>query len=156
TALKREVRDRFRGDDRVFEYAGIWVPDAENPEDGILRGRLTGLEGLGERVEQDLRRGIARHFAEHLSALDPAPDPLADERDLHAAFVESRTRVHAARADIEGALTAYARGGSNRPLVLSGPPGSGKSASLAHWVARYADGGTSVARHDGITWVLAR
>jgi WD40 repeat protein len=38
------------------------------------------------------------------------------------------------RSDVERQLTGYVDGDDRRPCVLSGPPGSGKSAILAYWV----------------------
>ena len=135
--VKRTIWHRFKTDNRVFRYSSDWDPLAENPEDDRLVGRLTALEEFGQRVESDVKRGITEQFAEHLAALDDEPDPLKQERALHEAFIEDRTRVHVPRTDVEQALTEYVQGDQDRPLVLSGPPGSGKSAILAHWVKEH-------------------
>jgi WD40 repeat protein len=130
--LKAFLHRRFEPAGRVFEYAGTWDPQAANPEDDALVGRLTRLEDFGARVADDLKRAIAAEFAEHVAALDRG-DPLAEERSLHEAFLEGRTRVHVPRADVEAAVTRHVEGDDPRPLVLSGPPGTGKSALVAHW-----------------------
>jgi WD40 repeat protein len=136
--LKQSLRERHQPQGRVFDYAGVWDPEAPNPEDDRLRGRLTHLDELGDRVEADLRRVIELQFAEHLAALRQR-DPLAEEWSLHEAFIENRTQVHVPRADVEERLTRYAEGDDPRPLVLSGPPGSGKSSILAHWTKARLD-----------------
>jgi WD40 repeat protein len=131
--LKGEIRERFRGQDRVWDYHGVWDTAADNPEDDKLKGRLTALDAFGERVEADLKRGIEAKFADHITTLGAAADPLAEERSAHEAFIENRTQVHVPRTDVEQKLTEYVEGDDPRPLVLCGPPGSGKSAILAHW-----------------------
>jgi hypothetical protein len=132
--LKQGLWRRYEGQGRVFEYTGTWDAYAGNPEDDRLHGRLTRLEALGERVEQDLCRPIALQFRDHLAALADS-DPLAEERSLHAAFIENRTQVHVPRTEVEARISRHVEGDDPRPLVLSGPPGGGKSSVLAHWVA---------------------
>jgi WD40 repeat protein len=130
--LKQSLRRRFQDAGRVCDYAGSWDGRAPNPEDDALVGRLTRLEAFGARVEADLRQAIAAEFAGPSAAHDVA-GPLAEERSLHEAFLEGRTHVHVPRADVEAAVTRYIEGDDARPLVVSGPPGTGKSALLAHW-----------------------
>lgn len=157
--LKEEtIRPRFAPDDRVFDYSGEWDREANNPEDDQLIGRLTDLEAFGRRVEADVVRGIKLQFKEHLAALGEKPDPLQEERSLHEAFIADRTQVHVPRTDAEEQLTAYVRGDDDRPLVLTGPPGSGKSAILAHWIRKHVDldGDTWTAGWDGVTFVVPR
>ena len=131
--LKQEIRRRYEADGRVATYRGVWDPAADNPEDAALTGRLTRLDEFARRVEADLQRAIEARFAEHLAGLG-GRDRFEEERALHEAFIENRTQVHVARRDVEAELTAYADGDDPRVLVLSGPPGSGKSAILSHWV----------------------
>ena len=132
--LKQQIHDRFDAQDRVFGYDGAWDAAAENPEDEKLKGRSTRLNALGDRVEADLKRGIEAQFTAHLAALGAKPDAFDEERALHEAFIESRTQIHIPRKDVERQLSEYAEGADPRALILSGPPGSGKSAILAHWV----------------------
>jgi len=137
--LKTTIRARYEQQDRVFDYAGYWNPDAANPEDDRLRGRLGKLEQFGRRIEEDLKRGIRQQFDDHLATLTADPDPLAVERSLHEAFIENRTQVYVPRTDVEQQLTEYVDSNDSRPLILSGPPGSGKSAILAHWAKMIVD-----------------
>lgn len=130
--LKDSLYRQFASGGRVAEYRGQWDPDAENPEDERFRGRLTHLESLGERVEADLQRWISSVHRDHLAAL-ARTDLLAEEASLHEAFLESRTQVHVPRHETEAQLTQYAHGADDRPLLLSGPAGAGKSSLLAHW-----------------------
>src|SRR5262249_17739522 len=90
----------------------------------------------------------AAEFADHIAALD-RHDALAEERSFHEAFLQSRTQVHVPRRDVEEQLTRYAYGNDPRPLVLSGPPGSGKSALLAHWTKAGAAPAVLLARFIG-------
>lgn len=133
--LKAEIERAFGDQDRVCHYSGKWDPQAANPEDLKLTGRLTNLESFGQQVDADLRWGIAQQFREHIAALRQGIDSLADEEDYHAAFIESKTQAHVPRFEIERQLTDYVAGNDARPLLLTGPPGSGKSAILAHWIS---------------------
>ena len=67
--LKTWIREKLAasGPDHVFDYSGQWDPGAENPEDDRLRGRLTQLDMLGERVEKDLTEGISIAYADHIA-----------------------------------------------------------------------------------------
>lgn len=153
--LKETLRKRYADDNRIFDYKGRWDAEADNPEDELLKGRLTDLKNFGERVEADLIRGIEEQFAEHIAALDEADDPLASERSAHEAFIENRTQVHVVRSDIEKGLNEYLSGGA-QPLILSGPPGSGKSAILAHWVKESWKGAGGRMKSDSGLLVLPR
>ena len=130
--LKQSIRDHFP----VREYAGVWDPTAENPEDPSLRGRLSRLDQFGDYVQADLEAAISEQFAAHVAALGES-HPLAEERSFHDAFLETRTRVHVPREEIERAITRYIEGDDRRALIVSGPAGSGKSATLAHWIREF-------------------
>ncbi len=152
--LKAWVRERFGPGNRVFDYRGTWDADADNPEDGRFPGRLTRLDAFGEQVEQALRRGIEAQFTDHRAAGGPL-DPLAEELALHEAFVANRTHVHV-RRDVLREIDFYVHGDDSRPLLVTGPPGSGKSSLLARGVLdwaeereRGADAPTVVARFVG-------
>jgi Domain of unknown function (DUF4062) len=155
--LRETIRQRFGPPGRVFEYGGVWDPNAANPEDETLKGRLTGLEVFGDRVEADLKKAIECRFAEHLRDLG-RQDPLTEERSYHEAFIESRLRrtgenasVYVPRPEVEAGITAYVHGNAAVPLVVTGAPGSGKSAALAHWARTHeaADGFFVLARFIG-------
>ncbi len=144
-ALKGEVCQRFAPSGHATAYRGTWVPEAANPELGSLRGRLTGLEELGRRVEANLRQGIEAVFADHLAGGDDDPEP-----GLHEAYTETRLRAHVRRPTVEAELTHYLNDPSDRrPLVVAGPPGSGKSTLLACWARQVAAEWFTVARFVG-------
>ncbi len=70
---------------------------------------------------------------------------LERERRGHEAFARTRRRAYVENREVLERLDRYAAGGPlvetgddlRRPLVVTGEPGSGKSALLAHWEARY-------------------
>lgn len=156
--LKYEIRRQYTTNNRVFEYGGKWDPEADNPEDDRLLGRLTDLEELGRRVETDMQRGIAEQFSDHLASLHEEHDPLQQERSLHETFIEDRSQMHVPRSDLEAHLSAYVKSDRVQPLVLSGPPGSGKSSILAHWSRQNVDvqSGRFTANWDNSTFVIPR
>lgn len=90
-------------------------------------GRLVGLDEFGQRVLEDLWRGITEQFPEE--ALER--DPLVVERANHDAFAEQRLVRFYGRTDALTSLRAYAAGDDPRPCVVTGEPGSGKSTVLA-------------------------
>ena len=154
--LKDEIRSRYAAEDRVFDYTGSWDGEAANPEDELLKGRLTDLLAFGERVEADLINGIEERFAEHIAALGADDDPLAGERSNHDFFIENRTQVYVPRLDVDRLLNDYLDGDEHRLLVMSGPSGSGKSAMLAHWVSKNVNRDTWLAKSDNQTFVVPR
>lgn len=133
--------------------------DAEklrNLKENIRRGGFPVRENypepkaLGELVLADLTKVINDLFPE-----GSQPDPLDREAMDHEAYAQSRERVYIGRQEYFDRLDAYAYGNSspsppaaggegrgevgneNKPLVVLGESGSGKSALLANWVARY-------------------
>jgi len=161
--------------ERVFEYSGAFDPQLPNPEDDELKGRFTraSLTEFGERVESDLKKALALKFQdriEQIGARAGQRDPLVDERSLHESFIENRLQVHIPRKGVEEDLTRYADGGGDAggggnggsgdgtrggplPLVLSGPPGSGKSSILASWVSARS---RTAGEHGGDALTVAR
>ncbi|HCN28100.1 MAG TPA: hypothetical protein DIT64_04845 [Verrucomicrobiales bacterium] len=112
----------------VVEYHAQWSKDQK---------RLTGLERFGERVHDDLLRSLkgdpdlANHFTEDGST---APDEFAEEADQMDAFIEERTEryVIGSRDKVLKQMQDFANAdGTPNILVLTGEPGSGKSALLA-------------------------
>lgn len=151
--LKEEIRSHY-GQDHVYEYSATWDAEAQNPEDEKLKGRLTALEELGDRVEGDLKQAIEEHFSEHLANLTEMQDLLAMERSQHEAFIETRIQVHVPRTNIENMLTGYVTGDHSHPLVLSGRPGSGKTATLAHWIAKNVSFDSWLAQWGNVDWFV--
>ncbi|NQT50947.1 DUF4062 domain-containing protein [bacterium] len=105
---------------------------------------LTDLESFGERVRDDLWEGLCQRYPELREAAASAPEGeaekdtaawLAEEQDYHERFMESRLTVFEGRARNLEQLKAYAEGDAEKPCLVSGPSGSGKSALLARFVA---------------------
>jgi nephrocystin-3 len=89
---------------------------------------------LGQLVLDDLAKVIDQQWPE-----GSQPDPLTREALDHAAFARSRERVYIGRKAYFDKLDAYAKEKGNQPLVILGESGSGKSALLANWTARYRE-----------------
>jgi tetratricopeptide (TPR) repeat protein len=82
-------------------------------------------ETLGRLVREDLLAVIDRLFPP-----EEVPDPLEREEREQAAWAERRTALFLPRPGAAEAL-----GGGGPALVVTGEPGSGKSAVLAAWAA---------------------
>lgn len=125
-ALKQAVRDAGLP---VVDYACRW--DAQ-------KLRLTGLEAFGEAVYRDLMASID----EELGAEPPPPaDWFGEENAAMEAFIEERTEryVVGSRQALLDQMAAHAEGtGAPSVLVLTGEPGSGKSALLGRFCRDYA------------------
>lgn len=65
------------------------------------------------------------------------PDALEREAAEHEAYAHGRTAVYVADEALYRSLDAHAAGNGTQPLLVLGESGSGKSALLANWVARY-------------------
>ena len=100
-----------------------------------LRENYPDPKALGELVLADLTKAI-----NDLSPEGSQPDPLTREVLDHAAYARSRERVYIGRPDSFARLDAHADGSGDQPLVILGESGSGKSALLANWAARYRQG----------------
>ncbi|NTV47776.1 MAG: DUF4062 domain-containing protein, partial [Chlorobiales bacterium] len=120
---------------------------SESPEDTVklsaLKDRIRqshfpvhenypNSKALGELVLADLTAVINERWPE-----GSQPDPLTREAMDHAAYARSRQRVYIGRPESLAKLDAHASGTGNQPLVILGESGSGKSALLANWAARY-------------------
>jgi tetratricopeptide (TPR) repeat protein len=86
---------------------------------------------FGDAVLRDLTSVIDRLYPE-----GSLPDPLDREAKEHETYARSRAQVYIGRKAYTDRLDAHARSG-DRPLVLLGESGSGKSALLANWAIRY-------------------
>jgi tetratricopeptide (TPR) repeat protein len=97
-----------------------------------VRENYASPEALGPLVLADLTTVIDRLFPE-----GSEPDSLTREALDHAAYARSRARVYIGRPESFARLDAHADGSGDQPLVILGESGSGKSALLANWAARY-------------------
>lgn len=112
--------------------------------------RLTGLEKLGKRVEDDLWNGLKRNFpallstpvAIDLSASDAESASFIDEeQEFMERFMESRSQIYAGRETVHESLMQYINGEDDSPMLIHGASGSGKSAVLSKTCKHLADRG---------------
>ncbi len=95
---------------------------------------LQGLEGFGKHIHQWLLHSIRTRFElpdQPPSAKLAETDPLAEERDYHERFIESRLRVFIGREEVQQQLMDYVTSDSIESCLVTAPSGSGKSATLA-------------------------
>ncbi|MEI7899956.1 MAG: ATP-binding protein [bacterium] len=94
--------------------------------------RLIGLKEFGDRVYVDLQQSIDQEFG---SATGEKPDEFTEENAAMEAFIEERVQrfVLGSREFVLNELLTHANStGGNGYVCLTGVPGSGKSALLAH------------------------
>ena len=94
--------------------------------------RLIGLKEFGERVYADLQQSIDQEFG---PTTGEKPDEFTEENAAMEAFIEERVQrfVLGSRESVLNELLAHANStGGNGYVCLTGVPGSGKSALLAH------------------------
>ena len=117
--LKQVLRERFPVfEDYPVRFAGL-------REDGKVK--LDSLDEFGRRVIEDLWSAICQQHP-----LDEAPpDVLEQERKYHESFIENHTRLFIGRTGLLQAIGAHLRSSDCSPLIVTGPPGSGKSSVLA-------------------------
>jgi hypothetical protein len=99
-------------------------------------GRLVDLDAFGECVRNWLWFAI-RAQLKLLTPPKPGADLLAEEIDFHERFREQRRAHYAGRSALLRQLHTYAQSDDSVPLLLTGPPGCGKSAALAHFVRTF-------------------
>lgn len=118
--LKREIR---RANCKPFLYRPQWNADET---------RLLDLKAFGDRVARDILATIEDEFGKE----PPEPvDEFAEDNAAMEAFVEDRSQrfVLGSRDAVAKELLAHARATEgNGYLCVTGAPGSGKSALLAH------------------------
>lgn len=97
-----------------------------------VRENYPDSKALGELVLADLTKVINEIWPE-----GSRPDPLDREAMDHEAYAQSREHVYIGRQEYFDRLNTHAAASDTQPLVILGESGSGKSALLANWVARY-------------------
>jgi hypothetical protein len=100
----------------VYRYRAEWK--GGKPE--------SDLQALCERVYDDLKAVID----EELAAFTQQPD-IDREREAHQVFGDERCAFFKGREDQLSEIASYLDGDSNKPLVVSGASGSGKTALMA-------------------------
>jgi tetratricopeptide (TPR) repeat protein len=97
-------------------------PDSESSADAV-----------GGQILFDLTEAIGRDYPS-----DRPEDPLAIERAGHEALAAAHIRAFIARQGYSERLDRHVRM-SDRPILIVGAPGSGKSAFLADWVRHHCE-----------------
>ncbi|HUT35333.1 MAG TPA: DUF4062 domain-containing protein [Planctomycetota bacterium] len=116
-ALKGQLEHRLPPE-HICRYEAKWQGD--HPE--------SDLDALCERVVQDLE-GI---IDAELKAFQQRPE-LEREKEAHLEFAQDRSRHFIGRLDVLARINAYLGDSQdNRPLVIHGVSGSGKTALMAH------------------------
>ena len=118
--LKRDIRKAKHGH---FLYRPRWKADEQ---------RLLDLRAFGDRVERDILATIDDEFGTQTPA---QLDEFVEENAAMEAFVEERNErfVLGSREPVLNELLAHASAtGGNGYICVTGGPGSGKSALLAH------------------------
>jgi nephrocystin-3 len=129
------------------------LPSGSNPEDfrpdnATERAKLQDLRERirrsgypvrdGYRDPTDLGKQVLADFTKVVESLFPPntfADPLDKEASEHEAFARSRLGAYVGRPEYVRELTAFANQSTgHRGLIVTGEPGSGKSALLANWM----------------------
>lgn len=114
-SLKKELRQRLPKN--VYEYAVNWEQDRPSQD---------YLDALCDQVYACLAQVIEREVSQ-----PAAPDPEARELADHTAFYAGHARMFVGQSAILSQIEDYINGSAQHPLILHGPPGSGKSAIMA-------------------------
>lgn len=94
---------------------------------------LAGLEAWGTQLQDDLWSAIAQEFP----AVLPNATAGASDRQGHEQFLVERTALFVGREDAIARVLAHATASTeSQPLLVTGEPGSGKSALLAECARR--------------------
>lgn len=89
---------------------------------------LEGLENFGNEVLADLWKAIDEEYPDEQAETNP----LLIEQAYHTRFMDSRTRMFIGREEIIGKIFAYLNDDQqHKPVLITGEPGSGKSAVMA-------------------------
>ena len=104
---------------------------------GEVEGKLMlgGLEDFGQRVLHNLWNAIQRDYPEEMGG----EDPIAQATALHEMFAESRAHGFVGRRALLRQLHEAVMAVEGGVVVVSGKPGSGKSAFLAAYAQFYME-----------------
>jgi telomerase protein component 1 len=97
-----------------------------------LREDYASPEQLGEWILEDFTALVDRLYPK-----DEIPDPLDQEAMRHEAYAQSRRLAFVGRSDLLRQMDDHVGTAGEKPLVLTGESGCGKSALFAEWVARW-------------------
>ena len=128
-----DLKERIRhsGHPVMDPYPAQWDAEAYDRYTKA-NGRLTGLKEFGDSIQKQLWERIKGELKlPDKPPTDTETDPIAIEQDYHERFIDSRHTVYIGRDKIHKDLLAYLGGDNRRPLIVTGPSGSGKSAILA-------------------------
>jgi hypothetical protein len=136
-ALLRTASDESGGSLVVRDYACDWEP-AISAQGPAAPGRVVGLRSFAEQVHEDLWSAlVAAYPALGLTppALRRSPDTPAEAaeetEDDHARFAEMRRELYVDRPALEMEVHSHLGRAASPPILVSGPPGAGKSALIA-------------------------
>ena len=102
--------------------------------------QLAGLEEFGRRVQVQLWEAICKTFELNGASSNAVNDDwLSLEQAFHERFMESRLRVYVGRESLQQKLVNYVEEVGGQAALLTGPSGSGKSATLARFVKSYSN-----------------
>jgi NACHT domain- and WD repeat-containing protein len=148
SAAEQEIEATLKEKDgarvRVHCFSRVSPGTPPDPDLEALRNRIRQLGGncyeydaktpgaLAALALTALARGIEAEVRR------PQKPAAADaEAAAHEAFGRERAHGFTGRAKAVERIAQYLHGADTHPLVIAGPPGSGKSALLAHSVERY-------------------
>lgn len=126
-----EVEATRRADQRRERLATLKATIRERQRN--VREGFGSPRDLGELVLADLTEAIDQLFP-----ISSSPPALDRETAEHLRFAVRVSRSFAGRDDQLDQLDRHAAADASQPLVVTGEPGSGKSALLATWAVRYA------------------
>lgn len=141
----------------LFQYTARWTGSGVSQDHiGSLPGSLDeclALSGKGATLCADVWTSLSSIILAEIAAMKNV-DPLDREIAAHRAFGTDRRRSFTGRADILERVDQYIGSEAQTPLVLTGPPGSGKSALMAQ-IAEHArkrlPAGSVIVRFIGAT-----
>lgn len=125
-ALKSDIR--YSGLEVYDNYPCRWL--------GVVQDKpmVGGLESFGQRVLYNLWNAIQRDYPED----DELQDPIAEAAAQHSAFEEDRADKFIGRCALIGKTIAAIEDPNNQLVLVTGKPGSGKSAFMAAVAQEYA------------------